>query len=51
MEDMNPVFPFPFQAYDIQKKFMRELYFTIENSELGIFESPTGTVSNSNLIL
>ncbi|XP_013139070.1 PREDICTED: probable ATP-dependent RNA helicase DDX11 isoform X2 [Papilio polytes] len=43
MEDMNPVFPFPFQAYDIQKKFMRELYFTIKNSELGIFESPTGT--------
>ncbi|KPI91284.1 Putative ATP-dependent RNA helicase DDX11-like protein 8 [Papilio xuthus] len=43
MEDMNPVFSFPFQAYDIQEKFMKELYFTIKNSRLGIFESPTGT--------
>ncbi|KPJ06016.1 Putative ATP-dependent RNA helicase DDX11-like protein 8 [Papilio machaon] len=41
--DMNPVFSFPFQAYDIQEKFMKELYFTIEKRRLGIFESPTGT--------
>lgn len=42
---MDPVFLFPFQPYDIQQKFMDELYKTIENKNLGIFESPTGTVS------
>ncbi|XP_028027287.1 ATP-dependent DNA helicase DDX11 isoform X1 [Bombyx mandarina] len=40
---MEPVFQFPFNPYPIQEKFMRELYFTIENRKLGIFESPTGT--------
>ncbi|XP_068631264.1 ATP-dependent DNA helicase DDX11 [Battus philenor] len=40
---MNPNFPFPFQPYSIQEKFMKELYFTINDSRLGIFESPTGT--------
>ncbi|CAG4917144.1 unnamed protein product [Colias eurytheme] len=40
---MEPQFQFPFEPYDIQKKFMRELYDTINKSELGIFESPTGT--------
>ncbi|XP_050667566.1 ATP-dependent DNA helicase DDX11 isoform X5 [Leptidea sinapis] len=40
---MEPVFNFPFEPYDIQKKFMKELYFTIDNREIGIFESPTGT--------
>lgn len=42
---MEPVFQFPFKPYAIQEKFMRNLYNTIENSKLGIFESPTGTVS------
>lgn len=41
---MNPIFPFPFQPYAIQESFMKELYFTIEEGKLGIFESPTGTV-------
>ncbi|XP_045765578.1 ATP-dependent DNA helicase DDX11 isoform X2 [Maniola jurtina] len=40
---MNPSFSFPFEPYDIQKKFMNELYFTIEYRKLGVFESPTGT--------
>ncbi|CAH0725234.1 unnamed protein product, partial [Brenthis ino] len=40
---MQPSFSFPFEPYDIQKKFMKELYFTIENKKIGIFESPTGT--------
>ncbi|KAJ2951990.1 hypothetical protein O0L34_g4253 [Tuta absoluta] len=40
---MEPEFPFPFDPYPIQEKFMKELYFTIENNKLGIFESPTGT--------
>ncbi|CAH2244147.1 jg23453 [Pararge aegeria aegeria] len=40
---MSPIFSFPFQPYDIQKKFMNELYFTIESRKVGVFESPTGT--------
>ncbi|XP_022825597.1 ATP-dependent DNA helicase DDX11 [Spodoptera litura] len=40
---MEITFPFPFKPYDIQEKFMRELYFTLEEQKLGIFESPTGT--------
>lgn len=45
---MEPKFPFPFQPYDIQEKFMKELYCTIEKEKHGIFESPTGTVSICN---
>ncbi|XP_023940791.1 ATP-dependent DNA helicase DDX11 [Bicyclus anynana] len=40
---MEPIFSFPFQPYDIQNKFMKELYYTIENRKVGVFESPTGT--------
>lgn len=43
---MEITFPFPFKPYDIQEKFMKELYFTLEQQKLGIFESPTGTVSS-----
>lgn len=38
-------FLFPFEPYDIQKSFMQELYKTLKEGKLGIFESPTGTVS------
>ena len=38
-------FPFPFQPYGIQKDFMRALYSALEKGCIGIFESPTGTVS------
>lgn len=37
-------FPFPFTPYGIQEDFMRELYLTLERGQVGIFESPTGTV-------
>lgn len=37
-------FPFPFEPYGIQKRFMRELYDTLEAGNVGVFESPTGTV-------
>ena len=37
-------FPFPFKPYGIQEEFMRELYNTLENGKIGLFESPTGTV-------
>lgn len=45
---MEAKFNFPFPPYSIQKQFMKELYFTIEENKLGIFESPTGTVSSRN---
>lgn len=38
-------FPFPFPPYDIQEDFMKTLYRVLENGGVGIFESPTGTVS------
>lgn len=41
-------FQFPFTPYPIQNEFMQKLYFVMEEGKLGIFESPTGTVSNHN---
>lgn len=38
-------FQFPFTPYPIQLEFMKNLYELLENCKLGIFESPTGTVS------
>lgn len=45
-EELTPpeAFPFPFTPYSIQEDFMRELYLTLERGQVGIFESPTGTV-------
>ncbi|XP_070554012.1 ATP-dependent DNA helicase DDX11-like isoform X2 [Ptychodera flava] len=43
-------FPFPFQPYDIQQRFMRELYKTLDQGKVGIFESPTGTGKSLSLI-
>lgn len=41
----KPVFfPFPFPPYDIQEDFMNTLFHVLDNGEVGIFESPTGTV-------
>uniref|UniRef100_T1GAE6 Helicase ATP-binding domain-containing protein n=1 Tax=Megaselia scalaris TaxID=36166 RepID=T1GAE6_MEGSC len=36
-------FQFPFTPYKIQSDLMKELYQILENKEIGIFESPTGT--------
>lgn len=44
-------FGFPFEPYDIQKDFMQELYNTLEQGKIGIFESPTGTVSCTHTTL
>ncbi len=46
LNDLKPPaqFPFPFEPYDIQRDFMRELYLALEGGKIGIFESPTGTV-------
>jgi len=38
-------FGFPFTPYDIQRDFMKALFTALEGKKLGIFESPTGTVS------
>ncbi len=39
-------FPFPYpNPYDIQLNFMKSLYKTLELKRIGIFESPTGTVT------
>ncbi|XP_039302486.1 ATP-dependent DNA helicase DDX11 isoform X2 [Solenopsis invicta] len=43
-------FPFPFPAYEIQQRFMRELYSCMEGGKLGLFESPTGTGKSLSLI-
>lgn len=40
-------FDFPFIPYSIQHEFMANLYSVLEHRKLGIFESPTGTVSNT----
>ncbi|KAL9647434.1 hypothetical protein ABK040_006796 [Willaertia magna] len=43
-------FSFPIPPYDIQLEFMKKLYDTIENNNIGIFESPTGTGKTLSLI-
>ena len=43
-------FQFPFEPYDIQKDFMRELFNCLQAGKLGIFESPTGTGKSLSLI-
>lgn len=38
-------FGFPYdEPYPIQVDFMEKLYDTIDRKQIGIFESPTGTV-------
>ena len=44
-------FGFPFEPYQIQVDFMRGLYSTIQQRKHGIFESPTGTVIYSSIII
>ncbi|KAI7902752.1 helicase C-terminal domain-containing protein [Cokeromyces recurvatus] len=43
-------FGFPFEPYDIQRDFMKELYKVFSEGKLGIFESPTGTGKSLSLI-
>jgi len=42
---LGPDFGFPYpRPYSIQLDLMKALYQTIDNRQIGIFESPTGTV-------
>ncbi|TSL75307.1 ATP-dependent DNA helicase DDX11 [Bagarius yarrelli] len=52
MEDGNGEsrFPFPFNPYPIQERFMEALYIVLEQGKVGIFESPTGTGKSLSLI-
>lgn len=43
-------FSFPFQPYEIQQKFMENLYQVLVNKKIGIFESPTGTGKSLSLL-
>ncbi|PIK50392.1 hypothetical protein BSL78_12716 [Apostichopus japonicus] len=43
-------FPFPFPPYPIQEDFMQNLYSTLQDGKVGIFESPTGTGKSLSLI-
>lgn len=37
-------FHHPFQPYDIQLDFMNAVYDCLEKGQVGIFESPTGSL-------
>ena len=43
-------FGHPYQPYNIQSQFMLNLYNCIEDKNIGIFESPTGTGKSLSLI-
>ena len=38
--------PFPYKPYAIQTQLMTQLYQCVDEGKVGIFESPTGTVSH-----
>jgi len=46
--DSHNPFNFPFTPYLIQTEFMHELTSTLEAGKVGVFESPTGTVSSED---
>ena len=43
-------FHHPYEPYDIQVDLMNIIYDTIEQGKIGVFESPTGTVSIAVLL-
>ena len=43
------MFPaFPYEPYDIQRRFMESMYATLETGGVGLFESPTGALLPMN---
>lgn len=49
-DNAPPAIPFPFEPYEVQTQLMRKIYDTLENGRIGVFESPTGTVSWPGLL-
>lgn len=47
---MDGKFPFPFPPYPIQQELMTKIYDCISNSNMGLFESPTGTGKSLSVI-
>lgn len=49
----NLAFHHPYTPYDVQEQFMKTVYNVLEtgNGQVGILESPTGTVSGSLMLL
>ena len=47
---MEEKFPFPFPPYPIQQQLMTKIYNCICNSNMGLFESPTGTGKSLSVI-
>jgi chromosome transmission fidelity protein 1 len=50
MEKTIMDFSFPFEPYDIQLQLMQALYRCIDDGNIGIFESPTGTGKSLSII-
>lgn len=50
MKPSHNRFHHPYQPYDIQLEFMQKLYQCIEDRNIAIFESPTGTGKSLSLI-
>lgn len=48
--DAERDFHHPYEPYEIQKQFMNAVYDCLEDSKVGIFESPTGTGKSLSLI-
>lgn len=50
IDDPDFTFHHPYVPYSIQIDFMKNLYDTLQNFKIGIFESPTGTGKTLSLI-
>jgi hypothetical protein len=44
MSGKEMAFPMPFQPYRVQQALMQQLWDAIQERQIGVFESPTGTV-------
>lgn len=49
LKPSDPTFGFPFQPYSIQQDLMSHLYGALAAGQISVVESPTGTVSCSDL--
>ena len=49
-KSLGNAFGFPFTPYSIQTDFMHELTTVLDDGKGGVFESPTGTVRDANMM-